>query len=235
MEKAYKNIVLLFIIITLIVLIGFYNTYFTFFPEFEQFKTFHHIHGFVMVLWLFTLIAQPILITKKKYKWHRAIGKVSYILVPIIVITMIVAYRHSFITSVANNGVENSETLIMLFLPFTDILPFTIFYILAIFYRKDVATHMRYMISTAVLVMSAGLLRLIMVYLGLDFVGSFYVSIVVMALIFVFLIYYDFRNKKLSKNKTFLNALVIFSIPNLLLLVVPHTAWWLAIAESLAK
>ncbi len=91
MEKAYKNIVVFFIIATLIVLIGFYNTYIVFFPKFEQFKTFHHVHGFVMVLWLATLIAQPILITKKKYKWHRAIGKVSYILVPIIVISLIVA------------------------------------------------------------------------------------------------------------------------------------------------
>ena len=233
MEKAYKNIPLFFIAITVIIFVGFYNTYFVFFPDFEGFKMFHHVHAFLMILWLLVLIVQPILINKRKYKWHRAIGKISYILVPVIVISMLVAYKNSFLTKIAEHGVAHSESLNMLFLPLTDVLPFAIFYMLAIINRKNTANHLRYMISTAVVVVSAGLLRLLMTWLGMDFMGALYASIVVMALVFVSLIIYDFRNEKLSKNKSFLIALLIFSIPNLLLLFVPYTSWWRTFAEGL--
>ncbi|PCJ94761.1 MAG: hypothetical protein COA50_10220 [Flavobacteriaceae bacterium] len=233
MEKAYKNIVLFFITITVIVFLGFYNTYFVFFPDFDKFKTFHHVHAIIMILWLLVLIVQPILINKRKYKWHRAIGKVSYVLVPVIVISMLIAYKYSFLTSIAEKGVAHSMSLNMLFLPLTDVLPFTTFYMLAIINRKKVASHFRYMISTAVVVVSAGLLRLLMTWLGMDFMGALYTSIVVMVLVFVSLIIYDFRNGKLKKNKSFLIALLIFSIPNLLLLFVPYTSWWRTFAEGL--
>jgi hypothetical protein len=233
MEKAYKNITLFFITITVIVFIGFYKTYFVFFPDFEGFKMFYHVHAFLMTLWLLVLIVQPILINKRKYKWHRAIGKLSYILVPVIVISMLIAYKYSFLTSIAEKGVAHSRSLNLLFLPLTDVLPFTTFYMLAIINRKKIARHFRYMISTAVVVVSAGLLRLLMTWLGMNFMGALYASIVIMVLVFVSLIIYDFRNKKLSKNKSFLIALLVFSIPNLLLLFVPYTSWWRTFAEGL--
>lgn len=233
MEKAYKNIVLFFIAITAITLIGFYNTYFVFFPDFDGFKTFHHVHAFLMILWLLVLIVQPILINKRKYKWHRAFGKVSYGLVPAIVISMLVAYKYSFLTSIAEKGVAHSQSLNLLFLPLTDVLPFATFYMLAIINRKKIASHLRYMISTAVVVVSAGLLRVLITWLGMDFMGALYASIMAMALVFVGLIFYDFRNEKLSKNKSFLTAFLVFSIPNLLLLFVPYTSWWRTLAEEL--
>jgi hypothetical protein len=109
-----------------------------------------------MIAWLIVLIIQPIFINQRKYKSHRAVGKFSYFLMPLIIISMLVAYRHSFLTSVAEYGVADNKSLSMLFLPFTDVLPFSLFYILAIYYRKKIACHLRYMISTAVLVVSAG-------------------------------------------------------------------------------
>jgi hypothetical protein len=124
MEKAYKNIALFFILITIIVFIGFYNTYFVFFSKFESFQTFHHVHELLMIAWLIVLIIQPIFINQRKYKWHRAVGKFSYFLMPLIIISMLVAYRHSFLTSVAEYGVTDNKSLSMLFLPFTDVLPF---------------------------------------------------------------------------------------------------------------
>lgn len=235
MEKAYKNIALFFIIITIIVFVGFFNTYLVYFPDFENFQTFHHVHGILMVLWLATLIVQPILINQKKFHWHRTIGKISYVLVPIMVISMLVAYQHSFYTSVAKNGVAHTESLSTLFMPLADVLPFSILYILAIMNIKKIGSHLRYMTSTAVIVVSAGLLRLIMLGFGLSFLESLYASVLAMALIFIGLIVYDLKNKMLSKNKSFVIALVIFSIPNILMVIVPFTSWWLKVAESLAK
>ncbi len=235
MEKAYKNIVLFFIAVTVIVFLGFYPTYYSFFPAFEGFQTFHHVHGVLMVLWLFVLIAQPVLINRKAFRWHRAIGKISYILVPMIVVSMVVAYRYAFLTAASDNGVADGLTRTMLFLPLTDILPFAAFYLLAVIYRKQIGRHLRFMIATAVVVVSAGLLRLIATWLGMDFMGALYASVGAMALVFVALIFYDYKNGQLARNRSFVTALIIFSIPNLLLLFVPYTSWWLAVVEGVAS
>lgn len=82
MEKAYKNLSLFFIAILVIVILGFFKTYFGLFPNFRNVTSIQHIHGSLFLLWFVMLIVQPILIRKRKYKWHRVIGKVSYFLVP---------------------------------------------------------------------------------------------------------------------------------------------------------
>lgn len=233
MDRSYQHLPFFFIAAAAITFVGFYHTYFVLFPEFEGIKTFHHVHAFGMILWLLVLIVQPILINKRKYKWHRAIGKASYLLVPFIVISMLVAYKHSFLDSLSEDGLVQSRSLVFLFMPLTDVLPFTTFYLLAIVNKKKTANHLRYMISTAVIIVSAGFLRIFMKWLGLNFMEALYASIATMALIFVGLIFNDMRNGMLSKNKSFLTAFVIFALPNVLLLFVPYTAWWRSLAEGL--
>lgn len=235
MEKAYKNIVLFFLAVTIIVFVGFYNTYFVFFPDFEGFVPLHHIHGLVMILWIITLIIQPILINKGKYKWHSLVGKLSYFLMPIILISMMLAYQRSFLNSVSEYGPGHSQSLSMLFLPLTDVLPFAAFYILAIINKRKIPNHMRFMISTAVVLVGAGLGRIFAVWLGLDLMKAVYASVAVMAAVFVGLILYDISNKKFSNNRSFLTALVIFSIPNLLLLFIPYTLWWQTLVKAIAN
>ena len=235
MEKEYKNVALFFAFISAIVFIGFFPTYFSHFPDFEGKVPLHHFHAFVMILWLAVLIVQPILIKKRKYQWHRLIGKFSYFLVPIIVITMVLAYKRSFINSVDANGIDHIVSLSMLFLPLTDILPFTVFYLLAIIHRRKVSNHLRFMISTAVVVGSAGFVRICMVWLEMDFVAAMYAIAVLMILVLVGLVLYDLYHKKLSKNRSFVVALVVLAIPNLLLMVIPKTAWWQSFVHGIAR
>ncbi|WP_304518085.1 hypothetical protein [Cecembia rubra] len=45
-----------------------------------------HIHGALMVLWLATAIIQPWLIKLHKIKWHKIIGRLSYLLMPFILL-----------------------------------------------------------------------------------------------------------------------------------------------------
>ena len=235
MEKAYKNIAFFFLAVTIIVFVGFYNTYFVFFPHFEGFVILHHVHGLVMILWIIILIIQPILINNRKCKWHSLVGKLSYFLMPIIVISMMLAYQRSFLNSVSEYGPVHSQTLSMLFLPLTDVLPFAIFYILAIINKRKIPIHMRFMISTAVVLVGAGLGRIFAIWLNFDFINSVFASVAVLAIVFVGLIVYDISIKKFSNNRSFLTALVIFSIPNLLLLFIPYTHWWQTLVEALAN
>jgi len=234
MEKGYQYIVVLFIVITAVVLIGFYNTYFAFFPEFEKFKPLHHIHGFVMILWLVMLIAQPVLINKGKYKWHRLIGRFSYFLVPIIIVTMFLAYKNSYLTAELN-GQPHAQNLTFIFMPLTDIFPFAAFYLLAIINKKNVAKHLRYMISTALVVVIAGFVRIFSIWLNFDFLPAIFISSVIVAFIFVGLLVYDFNNGISLKSNPFLKALIIFSIPNILLGFVPNTSTWQTFADGIVK
>ena len=87
MEKYYKNLSLFFIGILSIVILGFFKTYFGQFPTFNKVTNIQHIHGLLFLLWFIMLVIQPILIKKRKYKWHVIIGKVSYFLVPLIIIS----------------------------------------------------------------------------------------------------------------------------------------------------
>ena len=231
MEKGYKNIVILFTIIAVIVFLGFYPTYFALFPEFKGLVGLHHFHGIVMILWLLVLIIQPVLINKKKYQWHRFIGKISYILVPIIIISMVLVYKRAILNSLAENGIENTLTLSLLFMPLTDILPFAVFYLLAIIYRKKVNNHLRFMISTAVVVVGSGIVRIFSVGFGMGFLEAIYANAAVLALTFLGLIIYDLNHKQLSSNKSFIIAFLVFTIPNLLIVFIPKTDAWKNISD----
>lgn len=116
MEKGYKNIVYFFLVISVIIFAGFYKSYFGLFPAFVAIKTIHHIHAFTLLLWLALLIIQPILIRQKKYKWHRILGKVSYVLVPLIFIFMLLVYKNQYLKGEIN-GDPHTQNLAILFSP----------------------------------------------------------------------------------------------------------------------
>ncbi len=234
MEKAYKNIIYFFLIIIAITLIGFYKTYFVLFPDFIDIKKVHHIHAFTLVLWFVLLIVQPILIQQKKYEWHRQIGKFSYVLVPIIFVLMLMVYKNQYLRE-ESNGSPHSQNVGLLFIPFTDTFPFVIYYILAIINRKNIAKHMRYMIATSILLLSPGLTRIFIFWFGMDFFDTVTPVSLVMLLVFIGLILYDYRLGKNINNNPFTIALLIILIPTILMRIVPYTTQWQSIAEVYVK
>lgn len=234
MEKGYKNIVYLFIAFTIIIFIGFYKTYFVKFPDFEGIKVIHHIHGFTLMAWLALLITQPILIRKKQYALHRALGKVSYLLVPLIFVFMLLVYKNQYL-SAEESGMPHAESLGILFIPLTDTFPFVIFYIFAMINRSDTAKHLRYMILTAVIVLGPGLGRIFMFLFNFDFFTTIVSVSVVILFIFLSLIIFDKVKGKKFKINPYSIGLVIFLIPNVLILFVPQTIWWQTFAEGIVQ
>ncbi len=139
MEKSYRNISYLFIAILGIIFLGFFKTYFGLFPRFEGLPTLLHFHAVVVLLWMAMLIVQPFLIRYKKYKLHRMVGKASYFLVPLLVFIIILVVRASQ-TKVMNLAIFAFAWADMSFFLFT--------YCLAIYYRKEVKLHARFMVMT---------------------------------------------------------------------------------------
>jgi hypothetical protein len=150
---------LLFTTILLVIIIGFYQTYLVNFPKFQGFHYEQHFHGLMMLLWMVLLIVQPLLMRSKKYQIHRFIGKLSYIIAPLLILSIFLVSKMVYHRTIATQSLQVSLASVVLGIP--DMFAFILFYYLAIFNTRNMANHMRYMIGTAFLMIGPGLGRLL--------------------------------------------------------------------------
>jgi hypothetical protein len=155
--------------------IGFHPTYLQYFPEFEKFTWLHHIHGALMASWIMLLVVQPVLIHKGLYKAHRFIGKLSYIIGPLMIVSMCLILKFTYHKHVLNSSLQvvmsNQSPIIM------QLFSFTVLYCLAIFYRKHTFYHMRFMIGTALLMIIPIVGRIFFEYFAAEFWYDLYLSV----------------------------------------------------------
>jgi hypothetical protein len=158
----YRRISLFFILVLAFITWGFYKTYIIFFPSFTGFNNLQHFHGAMMMTWMLFLIVQPLLIRSGKVTIHRAIGKLSYVIAPLLVVSIFLVSRMVYHRSEPGATHEEKIAMIALSIPF--LFGFVIFYSLAIINRKDTYRHMRYMIATSFLMIAPGLGRALIIY-----------------------------------------------------------------------
>ena len=167
MEKSYQNISYFFVGILICAFIGFHFTYTVKFPNFEGLSLVHHFHGAMMMAWFFMLIVQPILIRKNHRNWHRQLGKISYVLVPLLLYSIFLVSKFSFIRNLA--VMPRNANIAGLSVDLPDILVFGFFYGMAIIYRNKSASHLRYMIGTSLLMIGPGVGRAMIIFGGFSF------------------------------------------------------------------
>jgi hypothetical protein len=230
MEKGYKHLAYFFGVIAFITFAGFYKRYFGLFPDFPGLKYIHHFHAIALTTWLTMLIVQPILIANNKMTAHRFIGRFSYLLVPFMFVSMILAYHNQYLRFVAE-GKPEMETLAFVFSPTTDAIPFVIFYLLAILNKRDTPKHMRYMVSTGIVIGGPGLGRIFMSWLLMDIFAAIGLLTLITLSVFVGFIIYDKVKKKQFRWNPFTIAFIIWLIPNILIIFFPNTALWQGIAK----
>jgi hypothetical protein len=210
MEKGYKNAGYFFIALFAIVIFGFFKTYFGLFPHFSDHTTaIVHFHAFVLLLWIILLIAQPMLIRHKYLPAHRLLGRFTYVLVPLIVF--------SFVGMMSKQlGEEQAQKMTAwliiksLYMPFTDTLLFSTFYILAIRYKRNIAVHARYIIVTGLVFIDASLIRSLAIWFHVDF---FYAALVAITLVDLILIALILNDKLNGRNfKPFVFSLMLFLV-----------------------
>ena len=156
MEKAYRTSSYLFIAVLLMVFAGFYKTYFGLFPDFEGITTALHSHAVIVLVWMGILIVQPFLIRGKKLELHRLIGKLSYVVMPLVVLSTGWIMRLAFIrnTPTAPGAIDTQ------LIGIADLTFFVSFYLLAVYYRHKISYHARYMAMTVLPFMNPSLGRL---------------------------------------------------------------------------
>ncbi len=144
-----------FIILLALALIGFWDTYFS--KIFSETNFYVHFHAATMIAWIGILITQAFLIQYKKRDLHRVVGKSSYALFPLIIISLVLL-AHNQIT-LYDFGIKYFR-LYVLFLQLSLLAIFIIAYSLAIAYRKSPMQHARYMICTSLTMIDPAVARI---------------------------------------------------------------------------
>lgn len=230
-------------IVLLIILahIGFYKTYISHFPKFEDynsprrglihFNAIIHFHGMMMIGWLLMLLVQPIFILKGKIKLHRLAGRLSYVLAPLVLLSMYLVTHSSLHRESAQDGaVAVVARRVALDVPL--IIFFAILYLLAIFSTHKPALHSRFMCSTAFILISPALSRTLRAYLDASRDGSIDMSKNIIVIVAgVITVIDSWRTKRISPF-----ALVFgFMVLNRIIWDIRDSPFWHSIANVIAK
>jgi signal transduction histidine kinase len=100
----------------LLAFLGFWKSHFSqFFDSTASFNIYFHFHAVIAISWIGLLSAQTILIRNKNFVLHRSLGKPSYVLIPLIFISVSLL-AHSRINQEARDAGP------ALWIPFEDLL-----------------------------------------------------------------------------------------------------------------
>ena len=176
------------------------------------------------------MIAQPLLIVYQKQEAHRFIGKLSYFIFPLLLLSIHVVGKNGYYTILNTAGKE--AAIGGLSLSVANILPLAILYILAIKYRKYTAVHMRYMIAISVFLLGPGIGRAIIILGQISFPEGVSITNIVMVTISGLLLLVDF-----IKSKPYKPYLLALSLNLLMTLVWERQldGWWQTLGGLYAK
>jgi hypothetical protein len=207
-HKLQNNIIYYFLFLLGICILGFYKTYLIHFPNFEGFASVHHFHGLLALSWILLLISQAYLVRSKKYTIHKAMGKLSYIIMPLFIISLFLVAKEGYYRNLSKLGEQEALTALTNGIP--DIFFFSIIYTLAIVKKKDAASHMRYMTSTGIMMLGPGLGRFMIVFCGLPFPVVIITMILLTLGIAMVWLFMDYKNKKPITPMSVLSLISIF-------------------------
>ena len=117
-----------------------------------------HVHAALMILWLFMLIAQAWFVRTKRFLLHRWVGRSSFVIVPVIVLSGL-ATTHAFFNKPLPPGVTMEEVRRLDIITLGQLVAFGLTWWLGIVYRKQTPVHVRFMISTVFAVGNAIVFR----------------------------------------------------------------------------
>lgn len=228
-----NRVIIGIILLIVLVQVGFFKTYIQHFPNFEDrgsrpFTWMMHFHGMLMMGWILMLLVQAILILKGKITLHRRLGRLSYVLAPLIVLSLYLVNRDQYIYLSAHAGTTAAVTKLATALP--EGVFFIILYSLAMFYKHRPALHMRYMCSTPFLFINPAMGRMFRTQFGFE-QGFPISSTIVLLLAGIIALVDSVRTKRIS---------VFFLVFAFLLLhriiwELRETPFWQAVGSAIAK
>lgn len=232
MERTYRNVSYLFIAVLLVAVAGFWKSYFGLLPGAGGWPVVIHGHALVLLLWFGVLIAQPLLIRAKRLAEHRLLGRLSYGLVPLVLLSMLVATRSQFVRFIGQ--LSEHQNIADLFIPLSQTLLFAALYGLAMVYRRQPPAHLRYIVASSLIFLSPALGRVPDLWTGVLFSWtSLFISFLVPDLVLLGLLLYDWRNGK--NPRPYLVSLGLLLASHLGWLLLPDTVAWQTVARQIVR
>lgn len=219
-SSIFRNSVFFLALIPVFAVWGFWVTYFTRPPE--TYNIWEHIHGFAMFAWCAMLVAQSFLIRINQRGIHRVLGKLSFALAPLVVISTIFLANYKL-----NLRQLNNEGLYIFGLQVFDIILFTYFFVMAMAHRKTPDVHARWMICTAFMLLDPIFARIIAVnFYHVPFETGIiqWMTFTFIDLIVITLVFKDWKSS--GRRDVFLPALVLLVITQVIKLTVWDTSAW---------
>lgn len=222
---------------------GFYPSYFA---KLFSMQLVYHAHAFFMILWVAMAITQPFLIRQKKTNLHKAIGKTSYLIMPMLFISSYIVIRHTYYNFIGTQSAEleaGASTLTMekiysdaaayIMIGVVYIIWLFVFYVLAIVNRKKMLNHATYMFA-AILTLLGPTVDRIMYQITMFFGGSFNVFVenaVFVTILFILTGLIFYHKSKGNSLKPSLITLSFYISGIAAYHILPKTSFWKSLIQ----
>ena len=224
----YSNSSIAFIGLLLISFIAFWPTYYAIFFSSEFYI---HFHAFFAVLWFGMLIIQPYLIKSRRLDLHRIIGRISYFIAPLVVISIILLANSRI--KLAPESFYPIQTYI-LYLQISLALIFAVTYGLAIYYRRTKPIHARFMVATSFTFIDPIFARILNIVAPTASWNNQMITFMLVNLILITLSILDRRHRK--AKWVYPSLLVIYLVIELpIFFDLTSLAWWQSFAKWFAS
>ena len=213
-RALFRDSVFFLAAIPLFAVWGFWVTYFA--RPAGSVVALEHVHGIAMFAWCFLLIAQAWLIRSGRRSLHRQTGKLSYLLVPVIVVSTVSLANYQL-----NQRALSHEGLYILSLQVFILAQFLFCYVQGIRHRQAPDVHARYMVCTALPLLDPIFARILGIhFLSVDLTSGIiqYITYGATDLILLTLAIWDWRShRRLDVFVPVLGVFIATQLPTFLL------------------
>ena len=227
-SKFYNNAYLFLALGLILVFWGFSESYF---GKLGETTLPYHIHGISATLWMLLLIVQPFLYKIGKLKTHKYLGWSSIIIVPILVFG-----GFQMMTLMIQNQ-ENYPPNIVYRLAFIDVvtlLGFVILYVLAIYNRKKLKLHARFMVCTIFGPLIPAVTRIFFsLKLADNFNESLTLSYLFIEIALLIIIWMERKTKEVKL--TYVPVLLYMVSQHIIMYYVGDWAWWISLINEMTN
>jgi hypothetical protein len=186
-----------------------------------------HLHGIAMFLWMLLLIVQSTLATRGPLGAHRALGKTSFVLVPVIVASTLLLAHYRM-----RSGL-NKELLYFFYVQVALLVQFLVAWFFAMANRRMPPVHMRFMACTALALVDPILARLLYIHFGIEPPLMQLMTYAFVDLVLLALIAHDRMQHHYSR--AYEGMLVLFLATQAPTFFITGTKQWLAFTQAFAK
>lgn len=224
-SEFYPRAYLYFGLALLVTVAGFFPSYFA---RLRATGAAHHFHGITATLWMTLLVVQPLLHRLRQWDWHRRVGRVAFVLVPLVVVGGLLMV-HRMMGSAANYppGVPYQ----LAFIDFYVLAQFVLFFVLAMKHRAEMRLHARYMACTVMGPLIPALTRLLFRVPGVEtFQTSLNLSYLLVHGVLLLLILHDHRSERI--RLPYVLALALMLVQHVLMNQAAGWGWWRGLMDA---